>query len=286
MDITILGSGGNSSPPMPTCGCSVCVEAREKGVPYSRSGNATFIHDENILIDAPERVWDSLNREGIDNVDYIFISHFHADHVLGLRVLQPIGLEDIPLEDFVSENKATLVMSEKTYETVVEGNEVFEAITSSWADIKILNDGESMEIGDLSVKSIGAEIKEGEGKQIYGFLLDDGENKAFISPDENKNFELERLPDLDLWIKETGYFAKTMDGEQQLFTEEAENTALEHEMSFEKSIEQVKQVKPEKTVMTEIEELFRRSYDDYKKIEQEYSELNIEFAYDGMKIQL
>ncbi|MFB6254220.1 MAG: hypothetical protein ABEI06_06405, partial [Halobacteriaceae archaeon] len=68
MDITVLGSGGNTPIPMPTCDCRVCEEAREKGEPYARRGNSLFIHDENILIDVPELVWYSLNREEIDQV--------------------------------------------------------------------------------------------------------------------------------------------------------------------------------------------------------------------------
>lgn len=285
MEITILGSGGNSSPPMPTCKCRVCKEAREKGVPYSRSGNSTFIHDENILIDTPERIWDSLNRENIEEVDYIFISHFHADHVLGLRVLQPLGLEDIPLENFVGEDKPTLVMSQETYDKVIEGNEVFQAITGNWADIEILNDGETMEIGSLEVKSLGAEIEKGEGKDVFGFLFKEDDKTAFISPDENRHFNLAQLPELDLWIKETGYFAETPDGEL-LSTEKAEETTLKHEMKFEESLEQVREIQPDKVVMTEIEEIFRRSYDDYKELEKKYSGLNLKFAYDGMNISL
>lgn len=284
MDITILGSGGNSSTPMPTCDCEVCVEAREKGLPYSRSGNSVFIRDENIMVDAPERIWDSLNRENIDQVDYIFISHFHADHVLGLRVLQPLGLEEIPLEDFIGEDKPTLIMSEQTHERIVEKNDIFQAITE-WADVEILNDGETKEIGSLEVKVIGAEIKQGEGKEIFGFLFKDGENTVFISPDENKHFDLDRLPELNLWIKETGYFIQKPNG-QKLVTKKAQEELLKNELKFEESIEQVKHVRSEKVVMTEIEELYRRSYDDYKELEKQYKHLNLEFAYDGMRIEL
>jgi Metal-dependent hydrolases of the beta-lactamase superfamily III len=270
---------------MPTCGCEVCDEAREKGVPYSRAGNSIFLHDGNILIDTPERIWDSLNRENIEQVDYIFISHFHADHVLGLRVLQPLGLQDIPVEEFVGENKPTLVMSQQTYNRVVEGNEIFQALTEPWADIEILDDGETMEIGDLEAKSIGAEIEEGGPKEVSGFLFREEDKTAFISPDENRHFDLERLPKLDLWIKETGYFTETPDGEL-LITERAEETSLTHEMEFEESVSQVREIKPDRVVMTEIEELFRRSYDEYKELEKRYSKLNLEFAYDGMKIEL
>ena len=67
MELTVLGSGGNSPTPMPTCGCRVCTEAREKGAPYARRGNSLFVH--------------------------ILLTHFHADHTMGLGVLQALGIE-------------------------------------------------------------------------------------------------------------------------------------------------------------------------------------------------
>jgi phosphoribosyl 1,2-cyclic phosphate phosphodiesterase len=92
MEFTILESRGNTPIPMPTCDCSVCEEARETGVPYARRGNAVFLHCVNVLVDAPELIWDSINRAGIESDDHVFLSHFHADHTHGLRFLQPFGI--------------------------------------------------------------------------------------------------------------------------------------------------------------------------------------------------
>lgn len=284
MEITILGSGGNTPIPMPTCDCRVCTEAREKGEPYARRGNSVFVHDENVLIDVPELVWDSLNREAITAVDHVFISHFHADHTHGLRVLQALGVEQPPITDFIGEIP-TVYMSEVTYERAIQASEFFDGLTSKWADVEILADGESKAIGDLQVTHISAPIREGGENAVSGFLFERDETAAFISPDENKNFDLGELPNLDIWIKETGYFSETPDGDC-LVTEEAEQNALQHEMTFEESIEQVRAVRPEQAVLTEIEELFRRSYDDYRELETQYSDINIEFAYDGMQIDI
>ncbi|MFB6185739.1 MAG: hypothetical protein ABEI86_02585, partial [Halobacteriaceae archaeon] len=63
-------------------------------------------------------------------------------------------------------------------------------------------------------------------------------------------------------------------------------TGLQHEMTFEESIEQVRKVEPSRTVFTEIEELFRRSFDDYQRLEEEYTDLNVQFAFDGMEIHV
>jgi phosphoribosyl 1,2-cyclic phosphate phosphodiesterase len=284
MEFTILGSGGNSPTPMPTCECRVCVEAREKGVPYTRRGNSLFLHDENVLIDTPELVWESLNRERITEIDSIFVSHFHADHTMGLRVLQPLALEDTPISDFVGDS-TTLYMSEETYERAIEATDFLEMLVDTWGDVELLDDGESWQIGDLNVTHISAPIEQDGPNTISGFLFEDDEATVFVSPDENRLFDLDRLPDLDLWVKETGYFKRGPDGEE-LVTDHAEQTALAHEMTFEESLEQVRAVEPDRVVMTEIEELFRRSYDDYERLASEYEGLNLTFAHDGMTIDV
>ena len=284
MNLTVLGSGGNSPIPLPTCDCRVCAEAREAGEPYARRGNSVFVHDENVLIDTPEFVWESLNREEIAAVDYVFISHFHADHTLGLRALQPLGFERPPVTDFVGE-VPTVFMSEVTYERTIEGNEVFEHLTDTWADVELLADGESRSLGTLEVTHVTAPIRDGGEAAISGFLFETADAAVFVSPDENRHFDLAELPDLDLWIKECGYFEETPAGDP-LVTAEAERNALAHEMTFEESLAQVRRVDAERTVLTEIEELYRRSYDDYRELEREYEDLDIAFAYDGMQIEV
>lgn len=284
MELTILGSGGNTPIPLPTCTCRVCEEARIKGEPYARRGNSIFVHDENVLIDVPELVWYSLNRERIQTVDYVFVSHFHADHAFGLRVLQALGLEEPPVTHFVGET-TTVVMSEATYERTIEATEFFGGLTDQWADVEILENDKSISVGALDVTHVAAPIEESGQNAISGFIFDSGEATIFISPDENRHFNLDRLPELDLWIKETGYFKETPDGEL-LVTEEAERTSIKHEMTFEESLQQVEQVNADATVLTEIDELYRRSYDDYRDLEQQFKHLDIAFAYDGMRIMI
>jgi phosphoribosyl 1,2-cyclic phosphate phosphodiesterase len=287
MEMTVLGSGGNSPTPMPTCDCPVCVEAREQGPPYARRGNSMFVHDADLLIDTPELVWHSLNREGIESVEYVFLSHFHPDHTLGLRALQPLGVEDPPMTDFVGE-VPTLLLSPVTYERVVERNAVFEYLTDTWSDVELLEDGDSRTVGNLELTHRTAPIEEGGEHAISALLLEDESGTVFLSPDENRHLDIESLPHLDLWVKETGYFAETPDGDRTV-TAEAERNALAAELTFEESLAQVRRVQPERTVFTEIEEQYRRSYDDYRALAREVTEaegIDVAFAYDGMELSV
>lgn len=282
MEITILGSSGNLPIPLPTCDCRVCTEAREKGEPYARRGNSLFVHDERILLDVPELIWHTLNRERIANVDWILLSHFHADHTLGLRVLQAIALEDLPLTDFRGE-PPTLVMSPVTYERVLGEYGYFQHLAEYWADVVVLDPDERLEIGDIELTHLATEIEDGGAKAVSGYLLEVGDTTVLLTPDENRHFDLASLPEIDCWIKESGYFAETPEGDP-IVTSAAAETLLAHEMTFEESLEQIDAVGADRTILTEIEELYRRSYDDFRDLEAEYEHLGVEFAYDGMRI--
>ena len=93
MEWTILGSGGCTVIPKPLCGCRVCEEAREKGVPYARTGPSAFLHDIHLLVDTPAEIAAQLNRERIGRLDYLAFTHLDPDHVEGLRVVEQVALD-------------------------------------------------------------------------------------------------------------------------------------------------------------------------------------------------
>jgi phosphoribosyl 1,2-cyclic phosphate phosphodiesterase len=65
MKLTVLGSGGCAVIPKPLCTCSICREAREKGIPFSRTGPSVFLHDANLLFDTPAEISCQLNQSDI-----------------------------------------------------------------------------------------------------------------------------------------------------------------------------------------------------------------------------
>ncbi len=93
MRIEFLGTGGATTTPRPGCQCRVCIEARERGVPYSRSGPAVFVHGPDVLIDTPEEIKDQLNRAGIEHIEAGLYSHWHPDHTMGRRVWEALNFD-------------------------------------------------------------------------------------------------------------------------------------------------------------------------------------------------
>jgi len=91
--------------------------------------------------------------------------------------------------------------------------------------------------------------------------------------------------DLDLWVKECGMFRKTPDGDP-IVTDELCAEERDHQTTFDQTVEQVRTVEPDRTGLTEIEEIYRRRPDEYAALEREYEHLNVEFGHDGLDVEV
>jgi len=293
MLLTLLGSGGDPPTPMPTCDCRVCSPAREEGTPHVRLGNSTYVHDANAVVDAPESIWAMLNRENVSEVDYVFLSHHHVDHVAGLRVVQAIGRPEFPIADWDNVDPATVVLSETTYDRLDRSLDLeTEYDEMGYAEFELLGDGETMSLGSgVEVTGIGAPLDpDGPADAAMGFCFADGESTALVFPDETTFLDLSKVPDdLDLWVKECGMFRETGAGEP-ILTDELWAEEREAQTTFDQTVEQIREVGPDRAILTEIEEIYRRRPDEYAELaaelEREYEELNLTFGRDGIDVEV
>jgi len=108
------------------------------------------------------------------------------------------------------------------------------------------------------------------------FKLRQGKKVAIYAPCDRHGFPLkEDLMKPDVIILHLGYFKELVSPGVDLGEE-----------SFDENLQTIKRIGAKKAVFMHIEEAWEKSYDDYKRMEDQLREFNIEFAYDGMTIEI
>jgi len=289
MKLVLLGSGGSTTTPRPGCQCRVCVEAREKGVPYARFGPSMFILDINLLFDTPEEIAIQLNREGITSLDYIFYTHWHPDHTLGMRIVERMYMSW--LRRFVMDEKppkkVKIYALDQVMEDLVAIRNKHGPFFSFYERLGLietisLGNEESVEIQGFIITPVKVETEWNEISTVY--VIKKGSKKVIYAPCDSKPFpDSGLLKEPDVLI--LGNVFPTGPLKDQI-TIPKENVLRKELFSLEEALELSRELNAKRLIITHIEEECGKSYDEYKKLEQQYREYNIEFAYDGMKIHL
>lgn len=250
MQIEILGSGGAVPTPRPGCHCSTCDVARERGVPYARSGPSTYIHGANILFDTPEESRDQLNRSSIDRVAACFYSHWHPDHVMGRRVFELLNwdvhgwprqshITDIYLAEQVAKDFATYLGGSQHLAYLQEIGVV---------RVHVVAEGQSIEIGAVTVTPF--RLAE---PYVYAFLVEDADSRVLIAPDELVGWAPPAsITGIDLAVLPMGIWEHDpLTGNRKVHEN---HPILLTEMTFPQTLEVVRALRPRRAVLTHIEE--------------------------------
>lgn len=288
LTFTVLGSGGNSPIPTPTCGCRVCERAREAGIPHARHGNSLYVEELSAMVDAPEFVFENLEREGVDDLEYLLLTHWHPDHSAGLRVVQSRSMErmfaesDHGLVETARSDRPTLVTTRRVYERTCE---VYDGLRHFVEDVGFAAthflDEEPLEVGDTRVEAIPYSLSGDSDMDATAFVLRQGETTVLLAVDDARYLDEDRLPaDVDLAVFECGYFPETPDGTSILTA--VDETIMGDELTHAEVMERVDRVDPDRTLLTEIEHLYARTHDDYRDLEAGYDD--VRFAYDGLTL--
>lgn len=266
MDFIILGSGGGTPTPRPFCQCKVCNAARNgKG---KRNHCVAFLSEANILFDCGEDVKESLNAQNVKRVDAVFLSHWHPDHVLGLRDVVESNY------DFYSkkpEHPITVFLSGRTLGTLKEKFAMIEFFVNAYAGsgFVVFEHGQKIKIKNAEITPIGFS---GADSEIFGFLIEANGERLFYSPCDTISLREEFIPqNIDFWVTQCGMFA-----------------GYKSEISFSALVDRIKRFKPKQAILTHIEEVEvqKAGAGILKKLEKENKALNLRFAFDGMKIKL
>lgn len=283
MKIEFLGSGGAVTIPQPGCTCRVCVEARERGVPYSRTGPSLFVHGPDLLIDTPEEAKFQLNRAGLPHIPACVYSHWHPDHVMGRRVWEA--------------NKDWLHWPPQTYTTDVylpqQVAEDFREHLGSWEQFEymasremvrliVLRDGDTFPLGNVNVRPFRV-----AADYVYAFLLSEAGTRVLIAPDELIAWTPpEFVRGVDLAVLPMGITEFNPFTGERLVPEE--HPVLRTEATLDQTLEMVRALDAERVILTHIEEPFGLNYDDYERlgVKLRGKGYPVEFAYDTMVVDV
>lgn len=288
MNLIVLGSGGCTVTPRPGCQCPICKEAREKGRPYARTGPSLFLEGVNVLFDTPEEISHQLNRENIQRVDYIFYTHWHPDHTFGMRVVEQLNMEY--LRWYVERKLSSKKVKVCALPEVMNDLKAIKNKDGSWFDYYerygltssiTLKEETPFKIKDFKITPIPIG---NPGFVSTMFVITHNNKKVAYAPCDCKPFPThDMLKDLDVLligmilpegILKHGYIVPE------------DNKLRKEAFTMDDLKEIIATLKIKRTVAVHIEEEFGRSFDDYKKLEEEYREYNIQFAFDGMKIEI
>lgn len=271
MKLTILGSGGCMPTPRPFCQCATCKRARKEGEPYKRNSSSLYVNDIFTLIDCPEDIADSLNRRNIKGVDNLFITHYHPDHTFGLRPLLEAYFKFRKFRENRIAKRVTIYIPKKVFE---ELKKVYPSIsylvdTLKVAEIKHLEHNQSARIANIEITAIGYA---GKDSNIFAYLFEENKKKVLYAPCDTINFE-QKIYDLDLLINECGLFSYKK---------------VKTEISFPALMRRIKLLRAKRAILTHIEEIEINIWGWHylEKMKRQYSDINFDFGYDGMVINV
>ena len=282
MEITILGSGGCTVIPKPLCQCNICREAREKGVPYARSGPAIFIHDENLLIDTPAEIGLQLNQNGIDRLKYLMFTHLDPDHVEGIRVVEQIALDFRDWRAYESK-RISLLLPEPLDRDILRLKSFYGSLPDFYQEqgyVKCIPFQHQIDLGEMKI--LGIPVDRGQ-QTVFIYVITKAGRKLIYAPCDIRPFP-EARPEVcgaDLLIIQPGIFET---GLKHGFSYPENHISRTTLYTFEQTLALAKRISAQQVLFVHLEEYWNRGYDDYSAIEKAHA--GIRFAHDGMRINL
>jgi phosphoribosyl 1,2-cyclic phosphate phosphodiesterase len=268
--------------PKPLCRCRVCREAREKGVPYARSGPSAFLHDINLLIDTPAEIISQLNRAAVRRLNYLIFTHLDPDHVEGFRLVEQITLDFRTWRAYPGK-QVCLLLPEELNEGIKKLSSQYGPVIDFYREsgfLKITPFHGKTRIGDVELTAIPVD----RGSQTaFVYVFEQSGRRVVYAPCDIKPFPEHRdeVRGADLLIIQPGIFEE---GLKHRFRYPAGHISRKTLYTFEQTMALAARLQTKKVVFTHLEEYWNRGYDDYRRLEKRYP--GVRFAYDGMRLKV
>lgn len=284
MEIEVLGSGGAIATPRPGCACALCTAARERGVPWARSGPSVLVHGPDLLIDTPEEARHLLAHGAVRRVRAGCYSHWHPDHTAGWRVWEAIAGDFRAWPAFP--RPATVFLPARVnadFERRLGLGDAFRYLVArGFVDLRVIGDEEEVEVHGASLRPVPlAEAG------VSAFLLADRSGRALVAMDEI--FGWSPPPwlcdlELDVAVLPTGLFEHDpFTGERRIAKE---HPLLSREHTFPQAVEVARRLRARLTVFAHVEEPDGNSPADLERLAATLRAegLAAVFAHDGLRL--
>ncbi len=262
MRVEILGSGGAVTIPRPGCSCRVCVEARERGIPYSRTGPSVFVHGPDVLIDTPEEAKLQLNRSQVGRIAAGLYSHWHPDHTAGRRVWESRNF------DFRSWPRRYETTPVYVPERVWQDFEANYGLADQFrfmerqgtVEVVRIAEGAAVRAGEFTITPVPL-----EAENAHGFLFEGDGKRVFVAMDETHGWSPPDLGPLDLAVLPLGVFEHHPYTGERMIPEEFCKPPV-RKTRYPRSLELVHALAPRRAVLLHVEEMDRLSHDELVRL--------------------
>lgn len=266
-EILFLGSSAAIQLPSFHCCCRVCKAARSNPKQRRTRASIAMIGQEIVLVDASPDLEFQLERESIRKINRIFITHWHFDHVWGLAALaEPSRIAQWPRIEIYLPTQVAYHFDQEL------------AHMKDRVNVHPIRPGDRVELPDATWEV----IKTSHTPHSVGFIVEFSQKFAYLvdgvmPPSET----IARLKNLDLIILEA-----TVD---ELLLKEGEEWL---NFSLQQAIDCWKRIGTKRCILTHLScHSWNRGklvagLTESERLEVEAKNPGLEFAYDGMRLEL
>lgn len=183
MHATLLGSGEALGTPAPLCDCEYCAASERRRRPSLLVEDAGAI----VLLDAGPDLAEQLAAAGQPDLDAVFVTHHHFDHVAGLGELNHATMpfeshalndDELPVEDrpAIPAFDVYLTRTARLHLRYTNGH------VAERLDPDLLAHGEPVAVGDLEVVPFPVDHARSAFDTV-GFVVSGGTGRVVYAPD-------------------------------------------------------------------------------------------------------
>lgn len=274
MKFKILGSGGMYPTPLPNCHCDICESARNGNKNDVRSMPSLYLEDIKLLIDTPEDIFNTLEKNKIDDIDYISLSHKDPDHIRGIRLVEGMYFDwkkEVPKKTIKFFSLPIVVdeINEMNGNTLKFYSKVLKVIDIETFDQKEIN---GIKISMLNNLTNG-------NRNVINYVFEKNGKKVIYACCNAKPFK-----DFQIYNNADVLIISMVDL-TRITNPNRESYKFDNELFSIKEIEDLKRkYNIKKVICTHIDCNWGNKYDVLKNFEKQLDE--IEFAYDGMEFKV